>query len=436
MKAAYNTAVINLQVLLGALVSFASFTCLNADELRVLTYNIHHGEGNDGRFDLERIAQLITAQEPDLVALQEIDVKTTRASGVDQAAELARLTKMHYAFGKFMDFRGGEYGQMVLSKYPILFQENLKLPEGPEPRAAMTVKVKLPEWKEIYFVGNHLYATAEQRLAQARVLVKRFAKTKEPVILAGDFNSLPASPPMRLLKESGWLDPTLDEDNPTFPSQDPRKEIDYVLYRPGELFELKESKVIEEPVASDHCPVLTILRVRAQRTSALIEERPVAWASPLSKHGVPNLHQVDDGLYRSAQPSARGMKELKAMGVETIINLRSFNSDRDEIGDTGLGYEHIYMKAWHPERKEVVRFLQIVGNDNRRPVLVHCHHGADRTGTMCAIYRIAVDGWSVEEALEEMKGGGFGFHSVWGNLPRWVASLDIDAIKVEAGWDL
>ena len=108
-------------------------------ELRVLAYNIHHGEGTDGKFDLDRIAKLITAQEPDLVALQEIDVKTARASGVDQAAELARLTGMHYRFGRFMKYDGGEYGQMVLSKHPILSHENLKLPEGPEPRTALIV---------------------------------------------------------------------------------------------------------------------------------------------------------------------------------------------------------------------------------------------------------------------------------------------------------
>lgn len=161
--------------------------------------------------------------------------------------------------------------------------------------------------------------------------------------------------------------------------------------------------------------------------------RPAPWAVPIQMQGVSNLHKISESLYRSAQPSAAGMKNLKAMGIETIVNLRSFHSDRDEIVDTGLVYEHITMKAWHPEEKEIIRFLQIVTNPKRGPVLVHCQHGADRTGTMCALYRVAVQGWSKEEALKEMMEGGFGFHGIWENLIRWIDGLDIERIKKRAG---
>lgn len=162
-------------------------------------------------------------------------------------------------------------------------------------------------------------------------------------------------------------------------------------------------------------------------------ERPDSWASPLVLEGVPNLFHVAPGLYRSAQPTAKGMQSLKAMGVETIVNLRSFHSDRDEIGETNLAYEHIYMKAWHPEEKEMVRFLQIVNNPSRQPVLVHCHHGSDRTGTMVAVYRMAVQGWTADEAIQEMKEGGYGFHPVWVNLEPWIRNLDLAALKKRAG---
>ena len=91
------------------------------------------------------------------------------------------------------------------------------------------------------------------------------------------------------------------------------------------------------------------------------------------------------------------------------------------------------MKAWHPEEKEAVRFLKIVTDPQRTPVLVHCQHGADRTGTMIAVYRIAVQGWSKAEAIREMTEGGFGFHWIWSNLPRWIQKLDIDRIKRQAG---
>lgn len=161
--------------------------------------------------------------------------------------------------------------------------------------------------------------------------------------------------------------------------------------------------------------------------------RPAEWAQPVSLDGVPNLHQVSDTLYRSAQPTAEGMKNLKQMGIKTIVNLRELHSDRDEIGETGLGYEHIGMYTWHPEKEDAVRFLRVVTDPDRTPVLVHCQHGADRTGAMCALYRIAVQGWTKQAALTEMIDGGFGFHSIWINLPDWIEDLDIQAIRQEAG---
>lgn len=148
---------------------------------------------------------------------------------------------------------------------------------------------------------------------------------------------------------------------------------------------------------------------------------------------MPNLFKVSDTLYRSAQPAAEGMQNLKALGIETIINLRSFHSDRDEIGDTGLGYEHIYMKAWHPEDKELVRFLQLTTNPRRAPLLVHCQKGADRTGLMCAMYRVAVQNWSKDEALREMQEGGFGFSPAWANIVAYLKELDVEAIQRRAG---
>jgi protein tyrosine phosphatase (PTP) superfamily phosphohydrolase (DUF442 family) len=162
-------------------------------------------------------------------------------------------------------------------------------------------------------------------------------------------------------------------------------------------------------------------------------DRPETWAQPVRLEGVPNLYRISGELYRGDQPSPQGMQNLKDLGLKTIINLRSFHSDRGKIGDTGMAYEHIYMKAWHPEEKEAVRFLKIVTDPRRVPVLVHCQHGADRTGTMIAVYRIAVQGWSKAEAIREMTQGGFGFHPTWSNLPKWIQKLDIDRLKRQAG---
>ena len=157
------------------------------------------------------------------------------------------------------------------------------------------------------------------------------------------------------------------------------------------------------------------------------------WAQQLEAPGVENLHKVSDFLYRGAQPTEEGMKQLKEIGIKTIVNLRSFHSDRGEIGDTGLSYEHIFMKTWHAEDKEVALFLKIVTDPNRTPAFVHCQRGADRTGTMCAIYRVAVQGWSKDEAIKEMTKGGFGFYTGWNNLINYICELDIDNIKRNAG---
>lgn len=167
--------------------------------------------------------------------------------------------------------------------------------------------------------------------------------------------------------------------------------------------------------------------------AAAFAERPATWAQPVSLDGVPNLHAVSPQLYRSAQPTAQGMRNLKLQGVATVVCLRSFHSDRDEIGDTELGLELIDMRPWHPGRKDIVRFLRIVTDPARTPVLVHCQFGADRTGTLCALYRVAVQDWSKEEAIREMTQGGFGYHKAWQVFSSWVAGLDVEAIRREAG---
>ncbi len=153
----------------------------------------------------------------------------------------------------------------------------------------------------------------------------------------------------------------------------------------------------------------------------------------IQAEGVPNFHKISDELYRSGQPTASGLRNLKAMGIRTVIDLRWLNSERSAATGSGLEYEHIHMTVLSPEESDAVKFLQIVTDKKRTPVLVHCQYGADRTGLMCAIYRVAVQGWTKEKALKEMVDGGFGFHGIWGNLIQWVSKLDIASIKERAG---
>lgn len=161
--------------------------------------------------------------------------------------------------------------------------------------------------------------------------------------------------------------------------------------------------------------------------------RPAEWAAPYLLAGVCNLHKVSDNLYRSAQPTAAGFRNLRALKIKTVVNLRSFHSDRAALAGTGLDYVHIYMKAWHPEEEDIVKFLKIVTDPDRTPVLVHCQHGSDRTGTMCALYRIMVQGWPKTKAIDEMRCGGFGFHKIWEDLATWIYSLNLEEIRAKAG---
>ena len=161
--------------------------------------------------------------------------------------------------------------------------------------------------------------------------------------------------------------------------------------------------------------------------------RPRAWATKIDRPGLPNLYKINDGLYRGAQPTAEGLKELEKLGVKTVVNLRSEHSDKEILGGVPLVLVEIPMSAWDMREEYVVRFLKIVLDKDRQPVFVHCQHGADRTGTLCAAYRVAVDGWTKRQALDEMTKGGFHFHSFWSNLPKFIEKLDVEKVTAKAG---
>lgn len=167
--------------------------------------------------------------------------------------------------------------------------------------------------------------------------------------------------------------------------------------------------------------------------------RPENWATPVAASpGLPNLHRVNSALYRSAQPEKEGFLFLSTQAslakgdrpIRTIVSLRSFNDDGPLVPKvSGLRLEQIRFKTWHPEDEDVVKFLRIATTPSLQPVLVHCQHGSDRTGTMVAIYRVAYEGWTKEQATDEMVNGGFGFHPMWQNLLHYIEALDINSIK-------
>lgn len=177
----------------------------------------------------------------------------------------------------------------------------------------------------------------------------------------------------------------------------------------------------------------SILAAAVVGCAAQAAEAHRPWATKLEQPGVPNLHRVTTNLFRSAQPTAEGMKSIERIGIKTVISLRNFHSDNDEVEFTTLQTERIRFNAWQAKDEDVLRFLKLVTGTNAGPILVHCLHGSDRTGIMIAIYRMTVEGWPKDEAIKEMTGGNFGFHPLWKNLIEYLENLDVVALRKKAG---
>lgn len=145
------------------------------------------------------------------------------------------------------------------------------------------------------------------------------------------------------------------------------------------------------------------------------------------------LYRLNDSVYRSEQPSKKGFRELKASGIKTIINLRRLKDDHKKAKNTQLHLEHLRLKSSEINEQDIITALQILLNAEK-PVLIHCWHGSDRTGIITAAYRIVVENWPKEKAIEEFRQPEFGYHENWyPNLVTLLNTLDITKIKEALG---
>ena len=156
--------------------------------------------------------------------------------------------------------------------------------------------------------------------------------------------------------------------------------------------------------------------------------RPEHWAKPVVSAVLPNWYQVDEGLYRSQQPDRKGFEEARKKGIRTVINLRAEHSDAELVNGLGLWLVEIPMNAGSFSDEDVLRAVQAI-QEGPQPVLIHCRHGADRAGLVSAAYRVLVQGWSKEEAVAELKKGGFGFHRWYMNIPAFIRNMDVALFK-------
>jgi len=162
-------------------------------------------------------------------------------------------------------------------------------------------------------------------------------------------------------------------------------------------------------------------------------DRPSDWAVAVAGTSVQNLYRVEDGFYRGAQPSADGFKELAKLGVKTVIDLAGGGGDGAFVKDGSLKLVHVPLHAWSLRDDRVLEALRVMADPSNRPVMIHCQHGADRTGALVALYRVVVQGWTKQRAVEEMSRGGYHHNSLFSNLDRYVMRADVDALRKALG---
>ncbi|MGE5417317.1 MAG: endonuclease/exonuclease/phosphatase family protein [Acidobacteriota bacterium] len=223
-------------------------------EVRVATYNIRSGEGIDGRVDIARIARVIGDMDVDIIGLQEVDRNWRRSQNIYQARYLAKALGMHYVYGPALTRGSAQYGNAVLSRYPILSSQVHPLASYRENRAVLQAVIDV-SGHILNFTVTHLGLSLQERLWHIRDIIKPLLITDDPLVLVGDFNCDPRSPEVlefeNLLIEafpkSGYF---------TFSSDKPDQRIDYIMH--NRLLKTVSVEVIESQ-ASDHLPLAALL---------------------------------------------------------------------------------------------------------------------------------------------------------------------------------
>jgi endonuclease/exonuclease/phosphatase family metal-dependent hydrolase len=231
-----------------------------------MSYNIHVGVGMDKQLDLQRVADVILREKPDLVGLQEVDRGVQRTGGIDEIAQLAQMTRMEYAFAHNLDFQGGQYGVAILSRFPIkssdhrMFQNKREA----ERRGMLRVVVELGG-QNVNFVTTHLdYQYEDGRAFEMEQLLNFINDLKGPVVVVGDLNDEPSGAAYQLINRQfndAWLKSKASGDGFTYPADTPRKRIDYIFFRERDGVRTTKTWTVSTQ-ASDHVPVVGELEFR------------------------------------------------------------------------------------------------------------------------------------------------------------------------------
>ncbi len=234
--------------------------------LRIMTYNIHVGVGMDKKLDLQRIADVINKERPDLVGLQEVDRGVKRTEGKDEIAELARLTRMDYAFAHNLDYQGGQYGVAILSRSLIqnVDHQMFENKREAERRGMLRVEVEF-DGRLINFVTTHLDSQYEDgRLFETEQLLRLLTGVKGPLIVVADVNDEPVGSSYKLMLgefDDAWVTSRAKGQGLSYPADKPVKRIDHIFFRKTTGLKARRAWVVDS-LASDHVPVMAEVELR------------------------------------------------------------------------------------------------------------------------------------------------------------------------------
>ncbi len=247
-----------LLIALSAFVAFGTFAHINSerssstsvqyDTLKVMSYNVHNCKSMQGQFDIESIARVISKQNPDIVAVQELDSMTSRHPKF-VLAEIAQLTGLNPIFLSTIDYSGGKYGIGLLTRNKPQDIIKIHLADSSEPRGVI-----IAEFPNYTMGVTHLGLGKNDRLIQIDSIQRLTRNCIKPFLLAGDFNLTPDSEAfVKLAKDFKPLNDTTEK---TFPADNPQKTIDYIMISQRCEVEILHREVVNEPNASDHRPVV------------------------------------------------------------------------------------------------------------------------------------------------------------------------------------
>jgi len=230
-----------------------------------MTYNIRHGLGMDSILDLERIVRVIRSVDPDILILNEVDQGTNRSGGVAQADSLAKMLDMQAYFGRSIDYDGGQYGNALLSKFPVNTFRVIDISTDTlrEGRSVFLASLRV-DTDTLYVIGTHLGLDSLERQQQVTSILQ-VLPVSERVILAGDFNFEPGTQGYKQVNNRLKDGIAISHDRPssTFPANQPQRRIDYIFLGmdilPGEGPQIKSADL---EVASDHLPQILTFHLK------------------------------------------------------------------------------------------------------------------------------------------------------------------------------